>query len=389
MKINFLKYNSFLVSFYIFYHDLPRIFQILKINESYCKYLLILSLFFIVFEIKNLNIKFIKIIFAFTILILINLLFTQATVEEISYHMKDIYFYGISAAIVGSLKINKKEIIKYIKIFSYINIFIYSYVIIFAKDIYYEKMDYMTYGYCMLQSLVFLIYFLAKREKNFYINFILSIYSLMMIILFGNRFAVLIGISSTIIFYWYYERRKLKKIIVYFILFLGSLITYLNINNILMFIYNLFMKLNYNAQGIARLIKSLQLSEQGLDITSGRSEIYLEAIEIIKNNPLGIGIWGYLSEVKYGIKILGYKLGYYPHNVFIEIGMHLGVIGIVCFIIIILKVGYEMIILKNDSYKLFLIALIILNFKLLLSDTYISYNMFWIFWAVYFNETYK
>lgn len=389
MKINFLKYNSLLVIFYLFYHILPKIFQILKLDESYCKYFLILVLFPIIFELKNINFKFIKIIFLFTILVLMNLIFTKVTFEEILFHIKDIYFYGISAAIVGSLKIKKSYVDKYLKIFSYMNIIVYSYIIFYTKDIYYERMTYMSYGYTMLQSVIFLIYLQVKNKKVLLRDFILIFYSLFMIFLFGNRFAILIGILSVLIFYWYYERKRIKKIILYSIIILGGSNLYFNLKNILIFINNLFLKFNYKVYGILRLIRSLELKEKGVDITSGRIDIYTEAIEVIKNNPFGIGIWGYLSEIQYATKALGYRLGYYPHNIFIEIGMHWGLVGLIIFIIIILKVGYRIIIMENSSYKLLLIALILLNTKLFLSDTYISYNIFWMFWAVYFNKSYK
>lgn len=385
MKINFLKYNSFLVIFYLFYHVLPRTFQILGINESYCKYFLLITLFPIIFELKNINIKFIKIIFLFTILILINLIFTKATIKEILFHMKNIYFYGISAAIVGSLKIKKDYLDKYMKIFSYINILVYSYIIFYAKDIYYEKMDYMIYGYTMLQSTVFLIFLQLKNKNILFIDFLSIFYSLFMILLFGNRFALLIGTLSVLIFYWYYEGKRIKKIILYFIVLLGGGGLYFNLKNILIVINNLFLKFNYKVYGVLRLIRSLELKEKGADITSGRTDIYIEAIKIIKDNPLGIGVWGYLFEAKSKCLILGY----YPHNIFIEIGMHWGIIGLIIFIIIILKVGYRIITMENSSYKLFLIALILLNTKLLLSDTYISYNLFWMFWAIYFNKSYR
>lgn len=385
MKIKFLKYNSFLVMFYLFYHMFPTIFQILRINENSCKYFLIIALSLIIFEVKKINLKFIKIIFLFTILVLLNSIITKATIREILFHMKDIYFYGISAAIVGSLKIKKNYIYKYMKIFSYINIFVYSYIIFCAKNIYYGKMDYMVYGYIMLQSTIFLIFLQVKNKKILFVDFLLIFYSLFMILLFGNRFAILIGVISILIFYWYYENKKIKKIFFYFIIMTIGLIFYLNLKKLLIYLNNLFLELNYNVYGITRLIKSLDLKEKGIDITSGRTDIYIETIKIIKNNLLGIGIWGYLSEVK--SKWL--RLGYYPHNIFLEIGMHWGIIGLVIFIIVLLKVGYRIVIMENSSYKLFLITLILLNIKLLLSDTYISYNMFWMFWAVYFNKSYR
>lgn len=385
MQINLLKYNSFLVIFYLFYYILPRTFQILRVDERYCKYFLIISLIPIIFEIKNINFKFLKIIFFFTIIVTINLIFTKATTKEILYHITEIYFYGISAGIIGSLKIKGEYINKYLKQFSYMNIVIYSYIVFYAEDIYYEKMNYMVYGYNMLQPTIFLMYLQVKSKANSLINLFLIIYSLFMILVFGNRFAILIGVFSGLIFYWYYEKQKIKKIILYFLIVLGGINIYINLKEILKYINDLFLEFNYEVYGILRLIRSLELKDKGVDITSGRIEIYREAVDAIINNPFGIGIWGYLFEIKSPWLVLGY----YPHNIFIEIMMHYGIIGLIFFIILILKVGYKIINLKNNSYKLFLISLILLNTKLLLSDTYISYNIFWMFWAVYFNKSYK
>lgn len=383
MKISFIKYNSFLVAFYSYFYVFTRIFQIFDLNDNY-KYFLLLSLCPIIFEIKNLNFKFLKIIFVFLIIILINLSLTKASLGQIIFHIKDI-FYGISAGIIGSLKIKKSYLEKNIKVFSYVNILVHSYIIFFNRSIYYEKMDYMVFGYAILQSTIFLIYILLKSKKKSAIDFLVTIYSLIIILLFGNRFALLIGFISCLILYWYYEKNKLKKFIMYFIMLISFVFLYLNLKIILIYLNDIFIKMNYKVYGIIRLIESLNLKERSGDITSGRMNIYMEAIEIIRKNLFGIGIWGYLFEVK--SKWLA--LGYYPHNVFIEIGMHWGIIGLILFIFFLIKIGYKILKLPNSNYKFFLIALLLLNLKLLVSDTYIAYKMFWLFFAVYFNNSYK
>ena len=135
--------------------------------------------------------------------------------------------------------------------------------------------------------------------------------------------------------------------------------------------------------GLLRLINSLERAEVGKDISSGRMELYKDAVEVIFNNPFGIGIFGYLKEIKYAF------LGYYPHNIFLEIGMHWGILGLVIFIIFLFKLLKKIANTQEKSYKIFLILLALFNLRLLLSDTYISYSFFWLLIAISFNKSYQ
>lgn len=385
MKINFLKYNSFLFGYYCFYHVITRIFQIIRIDEDYSRIITFLFLFFIVFEINKINLKFFYFVLFFINLLFFNIILTKASYAQILFHIKDILFYGITAGVIGSLEINKRLINKYLEIFIYLCIGIYSYIVFFDKFIYYKKMGYMVFGYSILQCTIFLSYLIIVSKRRKLLNILMYFYSIILILLFGNRFALVIAILDLLVFYYFFEKSNRKKIAAYILIISLGILFYLNIQPLLILINELFLKLDYRVYGITRLLESLKLNIDSGDVSNGRISIYTEAINIILKNPLGIGIWGYLSEVK--SKWL--MLGYYPHNIFIEIGMHWGIIGLIVFIIILLKVGYRIITMENSSYKLFLIALILLNTKLLLSDTYISYNMFWMFWAVYFNKSYR
>lgn len=385
MKINFFKYNSFLVAIYCFNNTFLRIFQIFNLNVNYSKYLLLFFFSFIIFEIKNLNFKFLKYILIISLIILLNILFSKVGIEEKVIAMNNIYITGMSATIVGSLKIKRRFIEKYLKYMSYLNIVVYSYIFFFNKILYYRQINYMVFGYALLQSSIFLLYIIYKNKKIVSKDLIFILYSLGMIILFGSRLTAIILIFSILVFYWYYEKNKIKKLMAYYLVLIINLLVYINLKELLIYISNYFSYLNRDITGIRRLIESLELEKIGGDITSGRNDIYVEAINIIKKNPLGIGVLGYLSEVESNFL----ELGYYPHNIFIEIGMHWGILGLLIFMTVILRIGYKIVKLKNDDYKFFLITLILLNIKLLLSDTYISYNIFWLFWAVYFNKSYR
>ena len=131
------------------------------------------------------------------------------------------------------------------------------------------------------------------------------------------------------------------------------------------------------------MINSLERAEVGKDISSGRMELYKDAIDVIVNNPFGIGIFGYLKEIKYAF------LGYYPHNIFLEIGMHWGILGLVIFIVFFIYFLKRIFDIKEKNYRVFLILLILFNLRLLLSDTYIFYNFFWLLIAVSFNKSYQ
>jgi O-antigen ligase len=84
-----------------------------------------------------------------------------------------------------------------------------------------------------------------------------------------------------------------------------------------------------------------------------RFSTYFEAVNIIKDAPLGLGVNGYLNQ-----------LGFYPHNIFLEIGLNIGILGVLfflgiflSFVFLYLKKIYNGKVVIADDLSLFLMAL--------------------------------
>jgi|GEM_PF-3526076 len=382
MKISFYEYNSFLVSIYIYYQLLNNISRILLIPPIFPIIIMIILSSLMIFEIKNINLKSLFLLFVFLCIFILNIILTKENLEVIGFHFMKFLAYGILASLVGSLKIKSNSLEKWLTILSYINIFIMMYIGFRRQEIYLE-IGYMTFGTNLLISPLILFYLDLKNKKRISINKIMIILSLVILLIYGNRFSILLSFLGIIILDWSYRKNNYKKWLIYSFFSFGLGIIYLNLKEILLWIYNIFSNLEYKMYGLLRLINSLERAEVGKDISSGRMELYKDAVEVIFNNPFGIGIFGYLKEIKYAF------LGYYPHNIFLEIGMHWGILGLVIFIIFLFKLLKKIANTQEKSYKIFLILLALFNLRLLLSDTYISYSFFWLLIAISFNKSYQ
>lgn len=382
MRFNFLKFNSFCISIYIYYHILAIICQLLNISTFYSKSFIIVLTTIIFLEIKNINLKSIFFILVFFVLFVLNICFTNFSVEVIKFHFLNFITFGCLSTLIGSLKIERKALEKYLKIFSYLNIIILIYIVFKRQDLYLE-MGYMTFGIRLLTSPLILFYMDLKNMKKFSLNTPIILISLVILLMYGNRFSILLGFLGIIILDWNYRNNDYKKYLIYSFFSIGLGTVYLNLKDILLWIYNIFSNLEYKMYGLLRLINSLERAEVGKDISSGRMELYKDAVEVIFNNPFGIGIFGYLKEIKYAF------LGYYPHNIFLEIGMHWGILGLVIFIIFLFKLLKKIANTQEKNYKIFLILLVLFNLRLLLSDTYVSYSFFWLLIAISFNKSYQ
>lgn len=113
------------------------------------------------------------------------------------------------------------------------------------------------------------------------------------------------------------------------------------------------------------------LSPEGLnwDGTSGRGKIYKEAITRIKMSPLyGYGIFGMFTV-----------LGYYPHNIMLEILLQGGVIYFTMFAIIFIRLLKELRkkIEKNKEFNITIILLLYPLVILMFSGTYLNNASIW------------
>lgn len=108
-----------------------------------------------------------------------------------------------------------------------------------------------------------------------------------------------------------------------------------------------------------------KFSEMEVGNSDSRTEdLYIPAIHSILNNPFGTGL-GSSQEI----------LGFYPHNIFLEIGIDSGFIGILFFLILILKAFSNSVkILKMNDNDVILVIMIFI-FWLIFLFWNVSYGL--------------
>lgn len=107
------------------------------------------------------------------------------------------------------------------------------------------------------------------------------------------------------------------------------------------------------------------------ETTGERQQMYLKAIDLIKERPiLGYGIGGFEKNSNFGV---------YPHNMFLEITVSFGFVGLIAFLLLFfffLKKG--LIILYNNQLNSFIVYLILYEIiHLQVSGSFITNYQLW------------
>ena len=128
--------------------------------------------------------------------------------------------------------------------------------------------------------------------------------------------------------------------------------------------------------GLERITKTFNFSNPNEPIinwetTGGRQQMYLKAIDLIKERPiLGYGIGGFEKNSNFGG---------YPHNMFLEIMVSFGFVGLIVFLLLFfffLKKG--LIILYNNQLTSFIVYLILYELiHLQVSGSFITNYQLW------------
>lgn len=217
------------------------------------------------------------------------------------------------------------------------------------------SMYYISYGHLgtllaiiSFYFLFFKIYFIPKYF--FYFGFVLGLVT----IIVGTARSPFLALTIVLL-YLLLLNKKLKPILVFFIVFLGVLS--------LFYLYKTF---GFNQ--IAFINRTNNWIFNGDN--SLRTPLYNRAIEIFKNNPI------------IGGRVL-YEDGYYPHNIFLELLMATGVLGLLLYFLKFIPVIFNLKIFfdsKNTSANIFFM-LFLQYFVLVLT----SYSLFGVSEFLYFS----
>ena len=285
---------------------------------------------------------------------------------------------GIIGYVVIRIQKNPESIFKNLKI---CNIFWIVYLLFIAINRlrlgYFEITDvngeliqssyHMSFGYyCTFISL--LNFCLWKREKK-WLYIVVGTVFLLLSIAFGARGVIIVYAVYIVSILWValHEIATVKKLVISFVIALLAFFIVTYFTEILYGIQHLLRTL-----GVAdsRTITSLITGE--ITEANGRDQIWTMAIEMIKDKfPLGYGAYG-------DRPVIGQQFGWgYCHNIFLEIIIAFGLIGVIVCLYLIVRAAMIVNNTKNKDWNLLFIMFLSNCGMLLISNSFWYDSYFW------------
>lgn len=278
--------------------------------------------------------------------------------------------YTIPAVILG-LTVNEYDIKKIFNKISYINIYLsICFLVAFATNETVDGLDmfhgiagatHLTIGYTMstLFAFNFIKFVINKKilKKSFYL--FLMVFNILLIILSGSRGALVSVLMVSFIMAIIYFVKKGKFFRLAFLIIAVSFISVLLINR------------NPNYSFAVERILSLFNSDFEQS-SSGRDLLYNAALKNFFESPIyGEGIGSFSYEVGFY---------YYPHNIILEILNDFGLIGLLVFLFLSLKIFNKIIWILKQDITTHIIAFFFINvfIQMMFSGSYLVTSQLWL-----------
>lgn len=230
----------------------------------------------------------------------------------------------------------------------------------------------MRFGYAALSIIIFiLLEYLYKNDKETKSRiFDLLIVTVIAIesIIYGTRGEILCILLFFMIEEIFINRTHLVRKI---LLFSGAIIVLTNIETIISYIIRLLQHLGIRSYVISKL--NGQLMKGFVAASSGRDILYDNALQVIRENPILGGTLTLSNDDNTGL--------YYSHNIFLQVWIDLGIIGLISLVILII-IALRFILKKQNNldHRLLLAALLSISVgRLLVSSVLWRRPEFWIF----------
>lgn len=227
------------------------------------------------------------------------------------------------------------------------------------------KLSYsVSFGYEVLPFALTFLYLALKNKKND--DIIASIISIAMILIGGSRGPFLFLGLFVVLYLCMELGRSKKKILIILGVSILAVGLYVAYEPILMGISMLISKFGFSSRFITTLLSG------SISNDNGRNRIWLAAIDMIKENPLGYGVMGtrhVISKIIYAG---------YPHSIILEILVDFGVVigGLLLLFLLINSISILFSNNKRAWNGVFLIFFCA-SCSLFISLTYWSVPTFW------------
>lgn len=216
----------------------------------------------------------------------------------------------------------------------------------------------MTIGYALLYP-ASLFWTNRKEKKRFYFLFVITVALIFVMGSRGPMLCLLILVTLQELSNWKTVNELIRKAI----LAIALLIFFLFLRQILQLISNAFALVNIYSRNLTMILNGIIASD------SGRSTVYDIVKETIHQSPI----------IGYGIAGDAAVLGYYPHNLFLELIFHFGYpVGILLSAVVCLKVALNLKQRNQNERNTLYIFLSCGLIPLFMSGTYLQTPLFWI-----------
>ena len=280
--------------------------------------------------------------------------------SAVDQYIINFVIYGVIPLFIMSGKMDYSKVLAFISRFSLI-----ATVVIFADPFmeYQFTGGYMEYGFNMLTysfaGIILNYYYFEKKWCRW-----LILVDLVLITIYGNKGAVVAALILFFVASNLKERMIVKKFVVYVAAF-GGIIFWKQILSAFVSVADKYVKGSYSINTIKILLSDTSM------ITNSRTNIWEKAVDVIKSNPLGVGV-GYFENCYNG----------YTHNVELDIGVMFGIIGLILFILLLIMAVRKIVLIDDRPRQVFLIGSLICWFvPMQFSLTIWNVIVFWIFWG--------
>lgn len=330
-----------------------------NISSNSNLYLLLVELFMILVIIcfhNKLTIKFSKLTIFISIMIIALYIVSYIRNPGI-YPIGQLLFFCLIPLFSFSRNINAKLVLEYCMWLSLLSVFCLNGIF----SVQYEGINQIsmgsTYGICVSIVAAVIHFFLYYKESSKGIKalYLYQLFLLIKVINVGNRGAILEVILTFIVmfispFRWREEKEKhtLKKIMIMWILMIGIIIIFLNLDGILIFLNKLCINLFGSAPSF--LIKSNSLLESG-NLNNNRTKLYNDALNLILREPIA----------GYGMRTFSlYTIFPWPHNLFIQLIFDGGIFFFIPMTLLIIIMIKEVILSKFNRKNDYAISIFLL-----------------------------
>lgn len=350
---NTYKYNSFLVIFLLFLYGMANLFSAI-IPAGYV--IIVLAILVIVphwlVNMMNTDSNAVCVLAVLWILLLIQSLIHPQNMVGIEPVMIEILSLGASSIYIGSLPFNASLALIYGRKLAWINFIINIIYVIFT----YDNIDLlsMRFGYGMLPSTMIFLYLFLRTKHKLYL--VMTFISLLSIIIWGSRGCLLV---IFIYFICKYGRKY------WLLLSVSGGVIWCFYDQFARIMIQLISTLPVESYKLRKLI--MMLTQGIVESSSGRDRLYSYYWQVFQENIFGVGV-GYSDRI--GL--------IYPHNLFIQVAIEFGIIGLLVLLVLIVYIWRKIFCLKSDYYELLTILASMAFGRLFVSSSYWARPEFWV-----------